>query len=1110
MTIKYRRIIFSAILTVTIIPALLAQNNSYNYIRTQSMLDDQGSNYIDEIQYFDELGRPSLHASNGIATEGKYVFTLTTYNEAGYKKEEFLPIIGTTSSSNYYNASNMWVEDLLTYSDQYAYSYMQYDVLGRPVSVLGPGQAWHSANKSVRKNYDTNTDNSVKYYYVPADANSEIVHGGYFASGALHMKQNTDEDGHTLQIFTDRMNRKVLERRDGNNDTYYVYNTKGQLRFVLPPELAYYFENSLSSVLTIQSSNGPLLKYGYEYRYDGRGNCIYKRLPGCEPVYYIYDHADQCIFSQDGVQRTKGRWSFTIPDTFGRPALSGICHNTLTYTSEPLHNTIVTATYSTATNDYYGYSISGTTLTSDTLYSVCFYDNYSFIGNNYVPSALAYATPPSSEYGTQGIAAPKGLPSGNVTARISVTGVTGYDYTASYYDDRGRIVQTRSTNHMGGYEMEYLAYDFTGNVLKRNHRHEASNKPTRTQVFTNTYDLAGRLVTATHKLNNNTAVTIRSNTYDNLGRLTATTQGGTLTTNYTYNVRSWMKNITADTLFSETLYYNESYFGNKPRYGGNISTMEWNRDAKHHVYNFTYDGLSRLTRADYLENNIVSSAYSTHYTYGRMGNLLTLSRSGLCDNGVYGPIDNLSFEYFGNQLIKVDDAVSGPTYTGAFHFRDGSDESQEYFYDENGNLTKDLNKKVMDIQYNSLNLPAEIHLMEGYGNYYINHVYDATGRLLKTSYPIGMFGGSGLVGPLGTGGDEPLGGGLVGPITPPINPTMEDNPVNYCGNIIYENASIKQIMFDGGYITLSGTTPIYHYYLQDHLGNNRVVVKADRTVEQVNHYYPFGGLFGESTNGDTQRFKYNGKELERMHGLDWYDYGARHYDAAIGCWTTMDPLCEKYYNLSPYVYCGNNPIKFMDLHGDSLILSGSKEDIRATADVYEKGLGGYYNISVSKSGNVKMMPNMDMNPINMTKSQAIMFTTLSKIVLSDKKTTIKVTNNSESVIIGDITNNSIDIADIMALNGFKHISPTSALLHETIENYYVQNPNYKPNNMNRVASAHFKAMAIEHEYTGDGIIHNTIDTNSGILEFKEFDALTNGYGPVLEQIRFYNGNLIRK
>jgi len=119
-------------------------------------------------------------------------------------------------------------------------------------------------------------------------------------------------------------------------------------------------------------------------------------------------------------------------------------------------------------------------------------------------------------------------------------------------------------------------------------------------------------------------------------------------------------------------------------------------------------------------------------------------------------------------------------------------------------------------------------------------------------------------------------------------------------------------------VTFNGSTPQYHFYLKDHLGNNRVVVNASGTVEQVNHYYPYGGLMGESTNGDIQRYKYNGKELDRMNGLDWYDYGARHMDGFR--FTTIDPMAEKYYGVSPYVYCKDNPIKYLDPNGlDGLI-----------------------------------------------------------------------------------------------------------------------------------------------------------------------------------------------
>ena len=131
---------------------------------------------------------------------------------------------------------------------------------------------------------------------------------------------------------------------------------------------------------------------------------------------------------------------------------------------------------------------------------------------------------------------------------------------------------------------------------------------------------------------------------------------------------------------------------------------------------------------------------------------------------------------------------------------------------------------------------------------------------------------------------------------------------------------MKTILIEGGYITFdSSNQPVYHFYLQDHLGNNRVVANASGQVEQVNHYYPYGGLMAESTGGDVQRYKYNGKELDRMLGLDWYDYGARHYDGALTMWGTMDPLCEKNYNISPYVYCVNSPINAFDLDGRDII-----------------------------------------------------------------------------------------------------------------------------------------------------------------------------------------------
>ena len=137
----------------------------------------------------------------------------------------------------------------------------------------------------------------------------------------------------------------------------------------------------------------------------------------------------------------------------------------------------------------------------------------------------------------------------------------------------------------------------------------------------------------------------------------------------------------------------------------------------------------------------------------------------------------------------------------------------------------------------------------------------------------------------------------------------------YCGNFKYVNNTLKEIRTDGGYITFSGSTPVYHYYLKDHLGSNRVVCSASGSVEQVNHYYPFGGLFGESTGGDTQRYKYNDKVFDQTRGIKWYDYGARYMSPDVGRFTTMDQMAEKYYSVSPYAYCGNNPINAIDPNG---------------------------------------------------------------------------------------------------------------------------------------------------------------------------------------------------
>ena len=76
-----------------------------------------------------------------------------------------------------------------------------------------------------------------------------------------------------------------------------------------------------------------------------------------------------------------------------------------------------------------------------------------------------------------------------------------------------------------------------------------------------------------------------------------------------------------------------------------------------------------------------------------------------------------------------------------------------------------------------------------------------------------------------------------------------------------------------------------------------------------------------TTNASLQPFKYNGKELDMMHGLNTYDYGARQYYSVVPAWDRVDPLCEKYYGISPYVYCHDNPVNSIDPDGREKISS---------------------------------------------------------------------------------------------------------------------------------------------------------------------------------------------
>ena len=916
---NYKRIPLFIVLFFSLVIQGNAQSPDCNYIKTTTYLDENGTSQLVHIDYFDGLGRFVQGVDEKITPQRRDLRVVQEYDGFGRESRRWLPV-PYAADGNMYDKSVIQNEGISNvYNDNRPFNENVYEPspLNRIVTQIGSGQAWSNPTRGLSTDYLTNTPSGVlsllKY---SLNADGTLRNDNTYPSAELYVTKQTDEDSNVMYIFTDKLEKKVLERAVNGSeqlDTYYVYDDFGNQRFVLPPMI----EGNISQ--------SQLDLYAYSYKYDKRNRCIEKKLPGVDPIKYYYDKADRLIFSQDGVQLQNGEYHFRLYDAFGREVITGTTSN---MNMPDLDEIVVKATYvGNAGWERTGYSInSNLNLGSAGVLTVNYYDNYNFLGldiANGLQSLLEYDSS-KAEFNTKynhisnnvDLSA-KGLLTGSYAALLD--GFTGV-MTVNYYDERGRIIQTRGLNHMVAVELNYYKYTFSGKVLK--HQHEHYGLSNILELYTYNYDHAERLISTTHQLNGGPVVTLSENSYNELGQLSGkSNHGGLNPITYNYNIRSWMTGIHSGK-FTENLSYSRHY-------NGNISSMSWDvGDSNPRTYNFTYDNLNRLKSAvlrDFLihPNGNVSqrlNAYSVNIgEYDKHGNIRSLVRRGYtgveslntpehCDI-----IDNLSLSYNGNQLVSVaDDSPYDPVYHGAMHFVDGANESQEYAYDRNGNMILDKNKGIKKITYNYLNLP-EVTILKNAsstnGNWFpddstidendeIQHVidndYNASGIKCTTSYHT-------LVTSAGSSVAKRV---------------QLDSKTDYCGNIIYKNDVLDKILTPEGYIDRNENGIfVYHYYLKDHQGNNRVVINQNGTTEQVNHYYPFGAFFGKSTGGTKQPYKYNGKELERMGGLDLYDYSARSHDPILGRFTSIDPLATKYYSISPYVYCLNNPVRFVDNDG---------------------------------------------------------------------------------------------------------------------------------------------------------------------------------------------------
>ena len=798
-----------------------AQDSSQNYILTRTMLKSDTKSYLSKVVYYDGIGRSFQTVNKAIENtnkKGVSLATLQEYDAAGRETKTWLPAVITP---DYLAPASFKSSAPASHgNDSRPYQEAVYETSpqNRIVKQYGAGADWYSGHPVATEFMGNSATAQLRCTRYKVTSAGALEASGDYANGTLNVTRTTDEDGNMSYTFMDKIGRTLLERRMNGSealDTYYVYDNYGNLCYVLPP------------AINGNISTDNLNLYAYQYGYDGFNRCIRKKLPGAQYIEYVYDNSDRLTFSQDGNQRTLSahNWTYYKYDQLNRLTEQGLCTNKVT--------------------------TSGTTV-----HIMNYYDSYSFIGSQGFTS---------SNFSTD----TSGYGKGALTGQM-VTGINGNPvWKAFYYDIRGREVKRVESNGMNGYDVTTTSYSFTNKPLTLTHVHTSGSKSL-TEVYTYSYDYADRLLKVQHKLDNNTIVTLAEYTYDDLGRMEQKKLGGTAhSSTYSYNIRSWLTGITGGK-FTQTLTYNNGTAG----YNGNITAMGWTADGDSHSYTFSYDGLSRLLNATHGAGRFTEKVTS----YDKNGNIKGLQRYGQTGASTYGLIDNLSYTLNGNQLNRVDDAVNTSAYNGGFEFKDAVKQANEYAYDNNGNLTKDLNKGIEEIQYNSLNLPKLVKFKD---QSTITYTYAADGTKLRVEHEIG-------------------------------NSTTQ---TTYCSNVIYEGSIAKCLLTEEGYVSLNDNK--YHYYLKDHQGNNRVVVDQNGNVEETNHYYLFGGIF--ASTGNVQPYKYNGKELDTKKGVNWYDYGARMYDATLGRWHAVDPLAEKYYSLSPYSYCNNNPVNAIDSNGEKIV-----------------------------------------------------------------------------------------------------------------------------------------------------------------------------------------------
>ncbi len=913
-------------------------SDNYNFITTKKYLSETASDFSEEIRYFDGLGNLRETILTYATPEGKNLVDLAPY-PYGRQRLDYLPITRdnysvyplfhdvescANSVEDFYQSIGFSENDLFTPLMVFEGSYLRQEITeyGTGSSHDSYGKEYnYSLNDKVVTGWDA--DGSQKKYPIGSLMIFETLDENYSTSlnqNESIIRQYKDHEG---KVILSESVLKTVGEYEIVLETYYAYDVWGRLVLVVPP-------------LADSPTHSDLC---YKYEYDIKGRLLSKKLPGAEKVNYVYDAQDRLVLEQDGNLNTD-KYRFYKYDGYGRQIMSGILSTTFSLATlrtkfASFAKSETNSSSSSSYNSYYSYSLNesypaGITISTSDVQNVIWYDDYQFINGLNAANSFNCDT---YDGVSQLSCSPSNSVGDLVTGRLVKTlgdenfSITNSNIiTVSYYDEDYNNIRTITKNHKGNFEVSSTVYKPVSKWVLNTEQIIYTNSSDRITVKKDyIYDRVGRLLETDYSINGGNPIVLNANRYNELGQLEKkflfSTNSGSENMdfaqeiNYQYNLKGWLTAIndvdlenSGSDLFGMQIFYenqdasvdNLPYY--KPQFNGNVSALKWNTTFdKVRGYGYEYDNISRLLSGYYGDgNNLNYNANKnneeiTNYDYN--GNILGLKRKL---NGV--TVDNLTYNYniASNQIKKITDAVQGdPANVSDYVVRSSSD----YAYDNNGNMKSDPGKDI-DIIYNELNLPEKITFPGGNKIYYL---YDAAGNKLAQ-----------LV--------EANG--------------IELKKTEYISNTVFIDGSLESILNEEGYVTQNGSnTWKYFFYLKDHLGNVRVVFTTNdenaNIVEtvQTNNYYPFGLPFETknypiaNTGTEQNNYLYNGKELqnEGFNGvsLDWYDFGFRFYDPALGRFPCMDPIIEAFPSHTPYNYAFSNPTSMIDLWGLQGVFSHS-------------------------------------------------------------------------------------------------------------------------------------------------------------------------------------------